>query len=89
MLHPDYHLLYEPANIEIQKALRNGRIPLYNPHRILATPMWGSPVADPANPLSLLLLFFSTDATHLIKLYIYMLIAFAGVYFCATSILGS
>lgn len=89
MIHPDYHLLYEPAAKEIQNAFREGRLPLYNPHRLLGTALWGSPVADPANPLSLLLLFFSTGAVHLIKLYIYSLLAFAGVYWCATSILGA
>src|SRR5579871_1164736 len=89
MLHPDYYLLYEPANKEIQKAFRSGRLPLYNSHRILATPLWGSPVADAANPLSLLLLVFSTSAVHLIKLYVYTLVAFAGVYLCATVILNA
>jgi hypothetical protein len=89
MLHPDYHLLYEPSNQEIQKAYRNGRLPLYNPHRLLGTALWGSPVADPANPLSLLLLWFSTDTVHLIKLYLYTLIAFAGVYWCGISILDA
>jgi hypothetical protein len=89
ILHPDYHLLYEPANREIQNAFRHGRLPLYNPHRLLGTPLWGSPVADPANPLDLLLLFLSTNAVQLIKLYLYTLIGFAGTYWAAVAVFDS
>ena len=86
ILHPDYHLLYEPAALEVQKAFQNGRLPLYNPHRLLGTPLWGSPVVDAANPLSLLLICFSPDRVHLIKIFIYTIVSFTGVYFCAISI---
>lgn len=86
MLHPDYELLYQPTNKEIQKAFRNGRLPLYNPHRLLGTVLWGSPVADAANPLSVFLLFFSPERVHLLKIYVYILLAFIGVYLCATLI---
>ncbi len=88
LLHPDYELLYQPSAREIQKAFRNGRLPLYNPHRLLGTLLWGSPVADVANPLSLLLLFCSTEHVHLIKIYVYTVLAFLGVYFSATLVFG-
>ena len=86
MLHPDYELLYQPSSRAIQSALRNGRLPLQNPHRILGTPLWGSPVADPANPLSLALLFLTPEQTHLLKLYVYFLLSFAGIFLTCTQV---
>ena len=86
LLHPDYHLLYEPAAEAIQRAYRSWRIPLYNDRRMFGTQIWGSPVADPANPLTLLLIFLSTDTVHLVKIYVYTLVAFWGVFACCTRI---
>jgi hypothetical protein len=89
MIHPDYELLYQPSNREVQRAFQSGRLPLYNPHRLLGTVLWGSPVTDAANPLSLLLLFFSPEHVHLIKIYLYTLFAFLGVYLCTTIVFNA